>query len=90
MEFVKEKNAFRHYNAACEMDAEITFIPEENGVINANHTFVDPSLRGQGVARQLVDCLAEYARVEQLKIRATCPYIVNLFEKSTEYTDVKI
>ena len=72
------------------MDAEITFIPEEDGVINANHTFVDPSLRGQGVARQLVDCLAEYARVEQLKIRATCPYIVNLFEKSTEYDDVKI
>ena len=41
MEFIKEEKAFRHYNAAGEMDAEITYIPEGEGVIDANHTFVD-------------------------------------------------
>ena len=40
MEFVKEKNAFRHYNAAGEMDAEITYASKGEGVIEANHTFV--------------------------------------------------
>ena len=52
MEFVQENQAFRHYNAAGEVDAEITYTLEEEGVIGADHTFVDPSLRGQGVARQ--------------------------------------
>ena len=90
MEFIKEEKAFRHYNTDGEMDAEITYIPKGEGVIDANHTFVDPSLRGQGVARQLVDKLADFARDENLKIYPKCPYVVALFEKSTEYDDVKI
>ena len=90
MEFIKEEKAFRHYNTDGEMDAEITYIPKGEGVIDANHTFVDPSLRGQGVARPLVDKLADFARDENLKIYPTCPYVVALFEKSTEYDDVKI
>ena len=90
MEFIHEGKAFRHYNAAGEMDAEITYVSKGEGVIEANHTFVDPSLRGQGVARRLVDRLADFARDENLKIHPTCPYVVALFEKSTEYDDVKI
>ena len=40
MEFIHEGKAFRHYNAAGEMDAEITYVPKGEGVIEANHTFV--------------------------------------------------
>ena len=90
MEFIHEGKAFRHYNAAGEMDAEITYVPKGEGVIEANHTFVDPRIRGQGVAHQLVDQLADFARKENLKIYPTCPYVVALFEKSTEYDDLKI
>ncbi len=87
MEFIKKK-AFRHLRAAGKMDAEITYILKE-GVIGRT-IICGSSLRGQGVARQLVDKLADFARDENLKIHATCPYIVSLFEKSTEYDDVKI
>ena len=45
MEFVKEENAFRHYSASGEVDAEITF-QVENDVLIADHTFVDPTYRG--------------------------------------------
>ena len=90
MEFIKEEKAFRHYNAAGEMGCRNYVYPKRRRCDCANHTFVDPSLRGQGVARQLVDKLADFARDENLKIHATCPYIVSLFEKSTEYDDVKI
>ena len=90
MEFIHEGKAFRHYNAAGEMDAEITYASKGEGVIEANHTFVDSSIRGQGVGRQLVDKLADFARGENLKIHPTCPYVVALFEKSTKYDDVKI
>ena len=34
--------------------AEITFPETESGVCTINHTFVDESLRGQGIAGQLV------------------------------------
>ena len=90
MEFVQENQAFRHYNAAGEVDAEITYTLEEEGVIGADHTFVDPSLRGQGVARQLVERLAMSAREENLKVRPICSYVVELFKKSTDYDDIKI
>ena len=76
MEFVLENQAFIHYNAAGEVDAEISYTLEEEGVIGADHTFVDPSLRGQGVARQLVERLAVYAREENLKVRPICSYVV--------------
>ena len=89
MEFIHEGKAFRHYNVAGEMDAEITYASKGEGVIEANHTFVDSSIRGQGVGRQLVDKLADFARGENLKIHPTCPYVVALFEKSTEYAMLK-
>lgn len=89
MEFIKEANAFRHYNADGTMDAEITYEKEGNTLI-ANHTFVDPSLRGQGIAKKIVDKLADFARQNGQKIHPTCPYVVKLFEKYTDYDDVKI
>lgn len=89
MEFIHEGQAFRHYNEAKVMDAEITY-QEKGDRLIANHTFVDPSLRGQGVARLLVDRLADYARQHHKKIHPTCPYVVDLFDKSTNYDDVKI
>ena len=66
MEFVKEENAFRHYSASGEVDAEITF-QVENDVLIADHTFVDPTYRGQGIGKLLVDKLADYARENQKK-----------------------
>ena len=89
MEFVKEENAFRHYNAVGEVDAEITFQVEKE-VLIADHTFVDSTYRGQGIGKLLVDKLSDYARENQKKIHPTCPYIVNLFKKYDEYNDVKI
>ena len=46
-----------------------------------DHTFVDPSLRGQGVAEQLVDRVVEEMEKENKKIIASCPYVVELFKR---------
>ena len=37
--------------------AEISYVWSDEQKIVANHTWVDDSLRGQGVARQLLDAL---------------------------------
>ena len=90
MEFTREKEAFVHRNANGQLLAEITWVILDEHTWEANHTFVDPSLRGQGVAKQLVDALVDVARSEHKKIKPTCPYIVKLFEKDTSYSDVAV
>ena len=43
--------------------------------IAADHTFVDESLRGQGVGKKLLDALAAHTVAQGWKIRAVCPFV---------------
>lgn len=88
MELIHEGQAFRYYNQAGQMDAEITY-QVDGDVLIVDHTYVDPSLRGQGIGKKLVDKLADFARQNRKKLHPTCPYVVELFNKSSEYTDIK-
>jgi predicted GNAT family acetyltransferase len=58
-------------------------------VMVMDHTFVSPALRGQGVAKKLLDEAAQFARQKDLKMEAVCSYVVKAFEDSTEYEDIK-
>ncbi|MBU0904314.1 MAG: GNAT family N-acetyltransferase [Planococcaceae bacterium] len=58
-------------------------------VMVMDHTFVSPSLRGKGVAKELLDHAAKFAREKDLKMEAVCSYVVTAFEKSSEYEDIK-
>lgn len=60
--------------------------PTKNGISVINHTFVDESLRGQGVASGLVKLAAEQILAEGNKIGATCPYAVVWFQRHPEYS----
>ncbi|ARF18854.1 GNAT family N-acetyltransferase [Sporosarcina ureae] len=62
---------------------------EENGIMTMTHTYTDDSLRGQGVAKKLLDQAANNAREKGLKMKAVCSYVVNAFDRSDEYNDVK-
>lgn len=50
MEFQKEPGRIFALGEDGKLLAEITFPTGEDGVADINHTFVDESLRGQGVA----------------------------------------
>jgi len=71
-----------------EAIARITFTKESDDVIVADHTFVSPELRGQNIAKQLLDRLADYARDEKLLIKPLCSYVVKAFEKFNVYDDI--
>ncbi|EPD49795.1 hypothetical protein HMPREF1210_03242 [Paenisporosarcina sp. HGH0030] len=58
-------------------------------VMVMDHTFVSPALRGQGVAKQLLDHSAAYARENEYKMEAVCSYVVSAFNQSDEYEDLK-
>lgn len=89
MEFTKGENRFYKEDEDGNLIAEITYKPIDEKTVDADHTFVDPSLRGQGVAEKLVDHLVEEMETEDKKIHPTCPYVVKLFErKSDKYKNI--
>ena len=52
------------------------------------HTFVDDTLRGQGVAGQLLQAAADQIRAEGKRARATCSYAEIWFERHPEEADL--
>lgn len=70
--------------------AEVTFpcTKEDTNVVDINHTFVDDSLRGQGVAGKLMEAAAGQIRKDGKKAVLTCSYAVKWFEKHLEYQDI--
>ncbi|MFW1859910.1 acetyltransferase [Acinetobacter defluvii] len=68
--------------------AEISYVWRGEAQIIADHTWVDDSLRGQGMARQLLDTLVDFAREKQLKIVPTCSYVDVMFKREPSFADV--
>lgn len=69
--------------------AEMTYRKADESRIVIDHTEVDPSLRGQGIARRLVDTAVAWARQNNTKVAATCPYVVAQFARDPSIGDVK-
>lgn len=53
------------------------------------HTDVDPSLKGQGVGKQLVAKVVEKMRGENRKIIPLCPFAKHEFDNTREYDDIR-
>lgn len=69
--------------------AEITYQWRDENTIIADHTWVDDRLRGQGVARQMLDALVAFAREKELKIIPLCSYVDVMFRRDQTFLDVK-
>ena len=55
MNFIHESNKIYLNDENNHMIAVVTFPKEAEGVVNIDHTYVDASLRGQGVAGRLME-----------------------------------
>ena len=54
---------------------EAFIIYERRGrILDVQHTFTPPRLRGRNIAARLTEAVFAYARAENLKIVPTCPY----------------
>lgn len=84
MNYITETDRIYAIDPAGKLLAEVTF-PTKNGISTINHTFVDNSLRGQGIAGELVRLAADKILADGGKIAATCPYAVVWFERHPEY-----
>lgn len=88
MNFIHENNKIYLNDDNNHMIAVVTFPKEREDVVNIDHTFVDTSLRGQGIAGKLMEETVTQLRENNLKAHPTCSYAVKWFEEHPEYSDV--
>jgi predicted GNAT family acetyltransferase len=88
MEFKRDGNWIFATGADGKVIAEVTFPAVRDGLVNLNHTFVDGSLRGQGVAGQLCEAAYEAIKGDGCKALLTCPYAVKWFGERPERSDI--
>ncbi len=85
--FQEEKNRFVLKEEGKEV-AEITWQMKGVRHMVVDHTFVDSSQRGKGIAEKLILEVIEKAKKEDFKIIPTCSYAVSYFEKHKEYNNL--
>ena len=82
MEFIIENSKIFSLDNDNKVIAEITFYESENGVFTIDHTFVDESLRGQGIAGKLVEMAVEEIEKRGGNVEATCSYAKKWLENN--------
>lgn len=85
MEFIKSNDRIYCEDKDGKLLAEITFPESADDIVNINHTFVNESLRGQGVAGQLMQGVVDYIIDNKKRAYPTCSYAVKWFEKNKVY-----
>ncbi len=83
MPFITHANKIE-YESDGKILAEITFPALDETTVNINHTFVDDSLRGQGIAGKLMELAVQELEQTGRKAVATCSYAEKWFEKNPE------
>lgn len=69
--------------------AEVTYKHVDEKTVNIDHTYVNSSLRGQGVAGKIMKALADRLRESGLKAEASCSYAQEWLKRnSEEYADI--
>lgn len=88
MEFQHEPGRIWMESAEEKLLAEVLFPAVGGGIVEITHTFVDDSLRGQGVAAALLMEVAEELRREHKRAKLSCSYAVAWFRRHPEYADL--
>lgn len=86
MNFSHEPNRIFLLNEEKQMLAEVTFPQINENTVEINHTYVDSSLRGQGVADELLKAVVDELLSQNKKAVPTCSYAVLWFQKHPEYS----
>jgi predicted GNAT family acetyltransferase len=88
MDFIHDQNKIYLNDNNNHMVAVVAFPRVADHVVNIDHTFVDSSLRGQGIAGMLMEAAVAYFRENNLKAKLSCSYAVKWFEEHPECGDV--
>jgi len=85
MKYIIDQNRIYANNEDNKIIAEIDFEKVDENTYNIYHTFVDESLRGQGIANELVTrAYKEITEVRKSKVTATCSYARKWLERKNK------
>ncbi len=82
--FLHEKNRICRKDLSGKTVAEVSFFETSRGVFTIYRTVVDKSLRGQGIASELVEAAVKEIEGRGGIVKATCPYAVKWLEERKE------
>lgn len=88
MDFTIEENRIYLTDEHEKVIAEVTFPYTKESTVEINHTYVDESLRGQGVAGKLLEAVVKQVTERNLRVVPTCSYAVTWFEKHPEHKEL--
>lgn len=88
MELIYEGNRIYGQDDTGKVIAEVTFPAIDADTVDIDHTFVDQSLHGQGVANQLLLAATEQIRAQGKKAVVTCSYATRWFGMHPEHADL--
>ncbi|MCL0312306.1 N-acetyltransferase [Apilactobacillus sp. TMW 2.2459] len=86
MDFTYEPGTF-YKKIDNQLVAEVTFTVDD-GIVSINHTLVNDAYRGQGIAKQLMLKVVQYAQDNHFKILPVCSYAIKFFEHTNKYNDL--
>lgn len=72
--YITEENRVYLPDESWNILAEIDFEKVDEKTYNISRTFVDDSLRGQGIGSELVEKAIAYLTAKWYKVSATCSY----------------
>lgn len=88
MTFLTESNRIYIKDEQDRLLAEVTFPSISPWLVDVNHTFVDDSLRGQGIAGKLMEAVVSHLRETGQSCICTCSYAKKWFASHPEVSDV--
>lgn len=62
------------YKVDNKIMGEVDYPNIDDKTVNITHTFVDPSLRGKGIANQMLKKVFEYLQENNIEVICTCSY----------------
>lgn len=88
MDILHDQTARRFYSIFDGKEAEMTYRQVNETTLDFNHTYVPPSLRGQGIAERIVREAVTYAQEQGFGVIPSCSYVRAFFKRHPQYTDM--
>lgn len=87
MNFQHENNRIYTTDQDGTLLGEIVFpnVPDVADTVVVERTFVNPIMRGQGLAAQLAEQFYQYAKQQGLHVQLLCPYAKKAFDQNPDY-----
>ena len=84
MEILHDSVGRRFHFSLPDGGGELTYAEPEPGVVEMDHTWVDPELRGRGHGEELARAALAWARSAGKRVVPLCPFVGHYIERHPE------